>query len=197
MNLIELSNKFPTELDCVRYFERYRWRDGRVCPFCKSDNIGERNKDFRFHCKDCQRSFSVTTATRLHDTRLSLKTWLFAFSIIKDAKKGLSARQLQRNLNISYPTAWTMYHRIRDLMSIENSEVELEDVVELDTKVVDVSNRKCQAEEKETPGRIPEVADCYTLPKDLPFWMTITYDYDALKQDYTGVDFNGVTYYVR
>ena len=41
------------------------------------------------------------------------------------------------------------------------------------------------------------VADCYTLPKDLPFWMTITYDYDALKQDYTGVDFNGVTYYVR
>ena len=41
------------------------------------------------------------------------------------------------------------------------------------------------------------VADCYELPKDLPFWMNITYDYDALKQDYTSVDFDGVEYYVR
>ena len=41
------------------------------------------------------------------------------------------------------------------------------------------------------------VADCYTLPKDLPSWMTITYDYDALKQDYTAIDFDGQTYYVR
>lgn len=41
------------------------------------------------------------------------------------------------------------------------------------------------------------VADCYELPKDLPFWMTITYDYDALKQDYTEVDFGGVSYFVR
>lgn len=41
------------------------------------------------------------------------------------------------------------------------------------------------------------VAECYELPKDLPFWMTVTYDYEALKQDYTEVDFDGVTYLVR
>lgn len=41
------------------------------------------------------------------------------------------------------------------------------------------------------------IEECYELPKDLPFWMTISYDYDALKQDYTEVDFDGVTYYVR
>lgn len=41
------------------------------------------------------------------------------------------------------------------------------------------------------------VADCYTLPEDLPSWMTITYDYDALKQDYTALDFDGQTYYIR
>ena len=41
------------------------------------------------------------------------------------------------------------------------------------------------------------VSECYELPKDLPFWMTITYDYDALKQDYTSVDFDGETYWVR
>jgi hypothetical protein len=41
------------------------------------------------------------------------------------------------------------------------------------------------------------VSECYELPKDLPFWMTITYDYDALRQDYTKLDFDGVAYFVR
>jgi len=41
------------------------------------------------------------------------------------------------------------------------------------------------------------VSECYELPKDLPFWMTITYDYDALRQDYTELDFGGVAYFVR
>ena len=41
------------------------------------------------------------------------------------------------------------------------------------------------------------VADCYTLPEDLPSYLTITVDYDALKQDYTELDFDGQTYYIR
>lgn len=41
------------------------------------------------------------------------------------------------------------------------------------------------------------IEDCYELPKDLPFWMTVTYDYEALKQDYTEVDFDGETYFIR
>jgi len=41
------------------------------------------------------------------------------------------------------------------------------------------------------------IADCYELPKDLPFWMTVVYDYDALKRDYAEVDFDGVIYFIR
>lgn len=41
------------------------------------------------------------------------------------------------------------------------------------------------------------IEDCYDLPKDLPFWMTVTYDYAALKMDYTSVDYDGQTYFVR
>lgn len=41
------------------------------------------------------------------------------------------------------------------------------------------------------------IEDCYEFPKNLPFWMSLTIDYDALTQDYTEVDFDGVTYYVR
>lgn len=41
------------------------------------------------------------------------------------------------------------------------------------------------------------IEDCYELPKDLPSWVKITYDYDALKRDYIEVDFDGVTYFIR
>ncbi|MCD4792432.1 MAG: IS1595 family transposase [Bacteroidales bacterium] len=129
MNLVEISNKFPTELDCIKYFEKVRWNNSIVCAYCSSDNIGERNKDHRFHCKTCKKSFSVTTGTKLHNTRLTLKTWLISFGVISDAKKGISAKQLERNLGVHYETAWTMYHKIRELM-IED--VKLEGIVEAD-----------------------------------------------------------------
>ena len=41
------------------------------------------------------------------------------------------------------------------------------------------------------------IEDCYELPKDMPYWMSIKLDYDALEQDYTSVDFNGEEYLIR
>jgi len=157
MNLIEISNRFPTELDAVKYFEQFRWGKKPACPYCGSMSIGQRNKDMRWHCKDCFRSFSVTTNTNLHNTRLPLKSWLYAFAVVSDAKKGISSKQLERNLGVHYETAWTMYHKIRDLMAIENDAVSLDDIVELDTKLITRDMRKCQAEKKGTPATIPEL----------------------------------------
>jgi transposase-like protein len=119
MNIIEITNKFPTELDVIQFFEQKRWGKKITCPFCGSTDLNKRSKDYRWHCKKCEKSFSVTTKTFLHNTRMPLKTWLFAFAIITDAKKGLSAKQLERNLGIHYESAWTMAHKIRDIMAIE------------------------------------------------------------------------------
>ncbi len=132
MNIIEITDKFPTELDVVEYFEKVRWGNNPECPYCNSAQLGVRNKDLRFHCKSCQKSFSVTTKTQIHNTRLPVRRWMFAFSLITDAKKGLSALQLQRNLNVSYPTAMLMYRKSRELMAMENKDVRLDDVVEMD-----------------------------------------------------------------
>ena len=117
MNLIEISNNFPTEQEAVKYFGRFRQGKKPACPYCVSFSIGERNKDLRFHCKDCFKSFSVTTNTNLHNTRLPLKSCLYAFAVESDVKKGISAKQLERNLGIHSESAWTMYHKRRDLMT--------------------------------------------------------------------------------
>ena len=142
MNLLDISDNFPDELSAIKFFEKVRWGKKPMCPYCGSENIGERNADFRFHCANCQKSFSVTTNTNLHNTRLPLKTWLYSFAIVTDAKKGISAKQLERNIGVHYETAWTIGHKIRSLMEIENSNIELSGILEMDETYIGGKPRK-------------------------------------------------------
>jgi transposase-like protein len=143
MNLIEINSTFPSEKDCVNLFEDIRWLGNPQCPYCGSEKVSERKSDYRRYCNGCRKSFSVTTGTNIEGTKIPYKTWLYAFSIISDAKKGLSALQLQRNLDLSYPTAWSMYHKIREFMQIENNHIELlDEVVEMDETFVGGKPRK-------------------------------------------------------
>lgn len=160
MNLLEIASKFPSELSCIEHFEKVRWGKTPKCSYCGSTNTGNRNKDYRFNCKACAKTFSVTTNTQLHNTRLPLKTWFYAFALITDAKKGLSAKQLERNLGIHYETAWTISHKIRELMMMENKKIELSGILEMDETYVGGKPRKFNSgDTKGIPSKvvIPEL----------------------------------------
>jgi transposase-like protein len=141
MNLIKIAQKFPSQFDTILFFEKYRWAKGIVCPHCASPSISPRQADHRFKCRKCRRGFSVTTNTYLHQTHIPLQTWMFAFSVIADAKKGLSSLQLQRHLGIAYQTAFEMAHKIRDIMAEEKIQP-LNDVIEMDETYVGGKPRK-------------------------------------------------------
>ncbi len=162
MNLVEINNRFPTELDCVKYAEIVRWKGKPKCVYCKSKNIRRDNSGnrHRLHCRKCDRSFAVTVGTFLQGIRLPLRTWFITFSLIADAKKGISALQLQRNINISYPTAWKMYHAIREIMDYENSDTQLTEIVEMDETYTGGKPRKYVTGKNEPPKnpiRIPSL----------------------------------------
>jgi transposase-like protein len=143
MNLIQISEKFPNEKKAVLFFEKKRWGKTIRCVYCGGTKISDHDWQYRRKCATCNKSFSVTVDTRLHHTRVPLQTWLFAISVITDAKKGMSALQLQRNLNISYPTAFKMYHKIRDLMSYEtNQPDQLKGIVEIDETYIGGTPRR-------------------------------------------------------
>ncbi len=143
MNLIEISNRFPTELDCIIYAEQVRFGKKAKCAYCNSPLLSNRRVDYRHKCLSCNKSTSVTVNTHLHNTRIELKTWFYAISVLTDAKKGMSALQLQRNINVSYPTAFSMYHKLRSLMMQENKGVdELEGIVEMDETFIGGKPRK-------------------------------------------------------
>jgi hypothetical protein len=84
----------------------------------------------RHHCNGCNTTFSVTVETIFHHTHLPLQKWFLALSLVLNAKKGISSRQLARDLEVNKNTAWYMGMRIRNAM-FEQGEL-LRGIVEMD-----------------------------------------------------------------
>jgi transposase-like protein len=168
MNIFQISENFPTEESVTDYFEFVRWGKIKRCSHCGSDNISKRYADFRYYCNGCERRFSVTVGTSLENTNLSLRKWLFAFALITDAKKGISALQLHRNIGVNYRTAWSMYHKIREFMSDGN--IVLKGIVEADETYIGGKPRKYQSAKYKTPfehdyldGKIDKLGEKYNF----------------------------------
>jgi transposase-like protein len=138
MNIVKIYEKFPTDEDCICHLENVRWHGKPVCPYCGSDRVSA--NEHRHHCNNCNTSFSVTVNTIFHHTHLPLQKWFLAISLVLNAKKGLSARQLGRDLEVNKNTAWYMGMRIRNAM-FEYGEL-LRGVVEMDETYVGGKPRK-------------------------------------------------------
>ena len=117
MNLMEMLKQFNSEEKCRTYIEKLRWPDGAVCPSCQSTKIYRLENRPLLLCSSCKYQFSVTVGTIFHDTHLPLENWFVATFLLCEAKKGMSACQIQRTLGIkTYKTAWYLCHRIRRAM---------------------------------------------------------------------------------
>jgi transposase-like protein len=133
MNLPELIEQFRSEDKCRAYLEDLRWPHGVFCPRCGCQSVSRIEKRNQWECneKSCRYQFSVTAGTVFHDSHLPLWKWFLAIYLIGESKKGISAKQLQRTLGVSYKTAWYLGHRVRSAME-EDSPVPLQGIVEMD-----------------------------------------------------------------
>src|SRR6266498_846707 len=116
LDLPRLIERFGSEEKSRDYLEKLRWPQGVVCPRCDSDSISRIKTRKLFECNECRYQFSVTAGTVFHDSHLPLWKWFLATYLIGESKKGISSKQLQRVLGISYKTAWYLSHRIRSAM---------------------------------------------------------------------------------
>ncbi len=125
MRMIDVTAKFNTDDKCLDYLERMRWPAGVCCVHCGVMNVSTitrtagKNKRVRiYQCleKECGKQFSATSGTIFNDTHLPLTKWFLAIAMICEAKKGMSAKQLERHLGVNYRTAWHLCHRIREAM---------------------------------------------------------------------------------
>ncbi len=132
MNLAELVDQFGSNDRCRDYLEHLRWPEGVECPKCGSRSISRISTRKQFDCNSCRNRFSVLAGTIFQDSKLPLWKWFAAVYLMCESKKGISANQLKRMLNVkSYETAWYLCHRIRATMQDEG-DVPLTGVVEVD-----------------------------------------------------------------
>src|SRR5579872_3821107 len=130
MKLIDVTRQFNTDDKCLDYLESMRWPNGLCCIACGSTKVSRitresktKNKRTRlYQClePECKHQFSPTAGTIFHDSHLPLPKWFMAIALICEAKKGLSACQMQRHLGVNYRTAWHLCHRIREAMKQDN-----------------------------------------------------------------------------
>jgi transposase-like protein len=143
-----LQKQYQDEDAAREHLEKLIWPDGPVCPKCGV--IGEATKlqpkegtkthgrKGLYQCNGCREQFTVTVGTIFEDSHIPLHKWLLAFHLMCSSKKGISALQLQRNLELgSYRTAWFMCHRIRWAMTqTPMAEALMKGVIEVDETYV-------------------------------------------------------------
>ena len=135
MDLIQLMDEFHSEDKCRETLEQLRWPDGVACLRCGSTHVRNDYTRHTFDCGSCGYQFSVTAGTMLHDSHLPLKKWFLAIYLMMESKKGISALQLKRTLNVAYKTAWYLAHRIRAAME-DAYPMPLKGIVEIDETFV-------------------------------------------------------------
>ena len=119
---------FKTEAAAFRYLENILWDQGIICPHCGCINSAGRLKGvkdkkgrarpglWKCYAKECRKQFTVKVGTVFESMLIPLHKALQAVHLLCSSKKGISAHQLSRTLEIDYKSAWFLAHRIREAM---------------------------------------------------------------------------------
>jgi len=151
MNIVQIYKQFPSHKSCIKHLEKIRWNNIAKCPYCNSTNSTPVPQELRYHCNTCNTSFSVTVGTVFHKTKLDLQQWFLAISLVLNAKKGISARQLARDIDVTKDTAWYMLMRLRKALT-EYGDL-LEGIVEADETYVGGKNKNRHTDKKTEGGQ--------------------------------------------
>ncbi|MGD1148082.1 MAG: IS1595 family transposase [Thermoanaerobaculaceae bacterium] len=119
--LIGFMKRFPTDEACRRELEARRWPNGPVCPHCEGGKgsyllKGKTTRPGTYKCRSCRKQFAVTVGTIFEGSHIGLQKWFLVVYLMGSSKKGMSAHQIHRSLDVTYETAWFMCHRIRHAM---------------------------------------------------------------------------------
>lgn len=118
-SLVEVYKRWPTQADCLNHLAKVRWGEQPHCVYCDKQTVcakAEKGRRDRMQCWSCGKSFSVTVGTIFHNSHVDLQRWYLLISLMFSAKKGLSAMQAARHLDMRRPTVWSMMRRIRAAM---------------------------------------------------------------------------------
>src|SRR5919201_2257186 len=126
-SLMEFMREFPDDDACLEWLWRNRWaQDGKrtQCPKCEKvrefKKYATKQRRQSWTCTGCGHHVQPTAGTIFEGSSTSLHLWFYAIHLMTSTRCGISAKQLERELGVTYKTAWRMFNKIRnELMTQE------------------------------------------------------------------------------
>ncbi len=135
-SLNDFLKKFPNDDECLESLKLVRYPQGVFCSACdKVTNFYKLKGRSAYSCTKCRKQMYPLAGTIFEKSSTSLRLWFYAMFLITQTRSGVSAKQLQRELGVTYKTAWRMFKQIRMLMSQSGGTL-LSGIVEVDETFV-------------------------------------------------------------
>lgn len=132
MSIIEFFEKFGSNEQCRKDLWEKRLEIGFKCPKCNSRLGYEIESNYLWQCKNCGHQVSLIAGTAFDNTKIGLQKWYLAAFFILSSKSGISAKELQHQIRVTYKTAWYVNRRLRDAMRLANDKYKLSGIVTMD-----------------------------------------------------------------
>jgi transposase-like protein len=155
-SMMEFMQAFPDDAACLDWLFRQRHApDGAhaECPKCERERKFHRVKDRpAYDCDTCGYHLHPTAGTIFHKSATSLHLWFYAMYLMASTRCGISAKQLERELGVTYKTAWRMFNLIRNEVMDESGDSLLSGEVEADETLIGGKMRNPDRRKREALG---------------------------------------------
>jgi transposase-like protein len=158
---------YGTEAKCRAAVMAWRWPNGFECPVCGGTSHSEVKTRGLFQCSACRRQTSLTAGTIFAATKVALRVWFRAMYHLTQSKQGISSIELGRRLGVTQTTAWTIKHKLAQVMMERDAETPLTGRVELDDAYLGGQPRGGKRG-RGAPGKTPFIAAVETTAEGKP-----------------------------
>ncbi len=131
-SLPDFFEKYGSQEQCEKALFDWRWPNGFICPECGHTGHCFLNTNKLYQCYRCHHQTSLTSGTIFADTKLPLTKWFLAMFLVTQTKNGISALELKRLLGVNYATAWSIKHKLMQVMKERGDSQSLVGIIELD-----------------------------------------------------------------
>ncbi len=138
MSLSEFMREFPDNATCLAFVWRQRYSadgDHAHCPKCDRERVFKKyamsNRKTSWCCTGCSHHLHPLVGTIYEKSSTSLHLWFYAQYLMSSTRGGISAKQLERELGVTYKTAWRMMNLIRNQLMVQD-DTRLDGSVEAD-----------------------------------------------------------------
>jgi len=129
----QFFKQFKDDDTCLEHLFNVRFGQGHTCPKCERSAKWYKIKAERaYSCQWCGHHIHPTVGTPFEASRTSLQLWFYAIYLFTQTRSGVSAKELQRQLGVTYKAAWRMGHEIRKHMVFVDGDPQLNGHIEID-----------------------------------------------------------------